>query len=79
MLDICALGNPALASADFTTFSDRVSWESAVAGSLVQSENFDSAVSDVVFTNSSTSIGEIGLTATGDAAGSILIDVVPGE
>ena len=65
------------AQAAFVLFTDRPSFQAAV-GSLT-TENFNSIITDTVFTNSTLSFPGLTLRSTGGATADILVDVPPYE
>jgi len=70
---------PAFSALAQTTYTDRGTWTAAVSGSTVVGEDFNSVASDVIFTNSGTTVGSLQLTSTGGAAGDMLLDALPGS
>lgn len=65
------------ASATLMLYSDRGTWLAAL-GSPVMTEDLNSVVADVTFTNGSIGVGDLTIASSGGAAGLISIDVPPG-
>ena len=58
---------------NFTTFTDRASWEAAVGGSFSE-ETFNSFTVDTSFDSSSVDVGDFTLIGTGSGSGRNFID-----